>query len=72
MLLFDGDIYLNEHEDSAWVSKNEFKNYNFAEGDKDIISFYKYIITSKPYFFNFFKHFIFFHFNDKDLIFYES
>ena len=31
-----GDIYLNEHEDSAWVSREEFKNYNFAEGDKDI------------------------------------
>ncbi len=32
-----GEIYLNEHEDSAWVTKNEFKNYNFAEGDSDII-----------------------------------
>ena len=26
-----GDIYLNEHEDSVWVSKNEFKNYNFVQ-----------------------------------------
>ena len=33
-----GKIILNEHEDSAWVSKEEFKNYEFAEGDKDIIS----------------------------------
>ena len=33
-----GNIILNEHEDSAWVSKEEFKNYEFAEGDKDIIS----------------------------------
>ena len=33
-----GEVYLNEHEDSAWVSKNEFKNYSFAEGDSDIIS----------------------------------
>ena len=33
-----GEIYLNEHEDSAWVTKNEFKNYNFAEGDSDIIN----------------------------------
>ena len=32
-----GEVYLNEHEDSAWVSKNEFKNFNFAEGDSDII-----------------------------------
>ena len=32
-----GEIYLDEHEDSAWVKKNEFKNYNFAEGDSDII-----------------------------------
>ena len=33
-----GEIYLNEHEDSVWVSKNEFKNYKFAEGDSDIIN----------------------------------
>ena len=33
-----GEIYLNEHEDSAWITKNEFKNYNFAEGDNDIIN----------------------------------
>ena len=33
-----GKIYLNEHEDFVWVSKNEFKNYNFAEGDSDIIN----------------------------------
>tara|TARA_B100001248_G_scaffold257397_1_gene239833 strand:- start:532 stop:909 length:378 start_codon:yes stop_codon:yes gene_type:complete len=36
--IISGDIILNEHEDSAWVSKEEFKNYNFAEGDSDIIS----------------------------------
>ena len=36
--IISGDIVLKEHEDSAWVSKEEFKNYNFAEGDKDIIS----------------------------------
>ncbi len=33
-----GSIKLYEHEDSAWVTKEEFKNYEFAEGDKDIIS----------------------------------
>ena len=33
-----GEIYLHEHEDSAWITKNEFKNYNFAEGDSDIIN----------------------------------
>ena len=33
-----GEIILNEHEDFAWVSKEEFTNYEFAEGDKDIIS----------------------------------
>ncbi len=33
-----GEINLNEHEDSAWVKKNELKNYNFAEGDSDIIN----------------------------------
>ena len=35
---FNGEIILSEHEDSAWVTKNEFKNYNFAEGDADIIN----------------------------------
>ena len=34
----NGVINLSEHEDSAWVTKNEFKNYNFAEGDSDIIN----------------------------------
>ena len=34
---FNGEIILIEHEDSAWITKNEFKNYNFAEGDSDII-----------------------------------
>ena len=34
----NGNIKLSEHEDSAWVTKEEFKNYKFAEGDKDIIS----------------------------------
>ena len=32
------EIILNEHENSAWVTKNDFKNYNFAEGDSDIIN----------------------------------
>ncbi len=36
--IISGDIVLKEHEESAWVSKAEFKNYDFAEGDKDIIS----------------------------------
>ena len=26
----NGEIILSEHENSAWVKKNEFKNYNFA------------------------------------------
>ncbi len=34
---FNGEIILSEHENSAWITKNEFKNYNFAEGDSDII-----------------------------------
>ena len=33
-----GVIKLIEHENSAWVNKEDLKNYNFAEGDKDIIS----------------------------------
>ena len=36
--IIKGDIVLKEHEEAAWVSKEEFNNYNFAEGDKDIIS----------------------------------
>ena len=36
--IISGDIVLKEHEDSAWVSKEEFQNYSFAEGDRDIIS----------------------------------
>ena len=33
-----GKLTLNEHQDSAWVTKEELINYEFAEGDKDIIS----------------------------------
>ena len=33
-----GKITLNEHQESYWVTKDELKNYEFAEGDKDIIS----------------------------------
>ena len=36
--IISGDIILKEHEDPTWVTKEEFKNYEFAEGDKDIIS----------------------------------
>ena len=33
-----GKIDLKEHQESAWVTKEEFKFYEFAEGDKDFIS----------------------------------
>ena len=33
-----GNIRLNEHEDLAWVEKKDFDKYDFAEGDRDIIS----------------------------------
>ena len=33
-----GLITLNEHENFAWVEKKDFNNYDFAEGDRDIIS----------------------------------
>ena len=36
--IISGNIVLKEHEDSAWITKEEFQNYKFAEGDKDIIS----------------------------------
>ena len=36
--IIKGDIVLKEHEEAAWISKEEFNKYKFAEGDKDIIS----------------------------------
>ena len=33
-----GFIELHEHEDLAWVEKKDFNNYEFAEGDKNILS----------------------------------
>ena len=32
-----GTIKLNEHENLAWVEKKDFKKYNFAEGDGNIL-----------------------------------
>ena len=29
----------NEHEDFTWVEKKDFKKYDFAEGDGNILSF---------------------------------
>ena len=34
----NGTIKLNEHENLAWVEKKNFKKYNFAEGDGNILS----------------------------------
>ena len=33
-----GTIKLNEHEDLAWVEKKNFDQYDFAEGDGNMIS----------------------------------
>ena len=33
-----GLIILTEHEDYAWVDKKDFHKYDFAEGDRDILS----------------------------------
>ncbi len=33
-----GKIKLNEHEDLAWIKKESFNKYEFAEGDKNIVS----------------------------------
>ena len=33
-----GIIKLNEHEDLAWVEKKDFDKYDFAEGDRNILS----------------------------------
>tara|TARA_Y100000590_G_scaffold383601_1_gene454406 strand:+ start:79 stop:459 length:381 start_codon:yes stop_codon:yes gene_type:complete len=33
-----GIIKLNEHENLAWVEKKDFKKYDFAEGDGNILS----------------------------------
>ena len=32
-----GTLKLNEHENIAWVEKKEFNNYDFAEGDGNIL-----------------------------------
>ena len=34
----NGIIKLNEHENLAWVEKKDFKKYDFAEGDGNILS----------------------------------
>tara|TARA_B100001123_G_C15235623_1_gene997031 strand:+ start:991 stop:1368 length:378 start_codon:yes stop_codon:yes gene_type:complete len=34
----NGTIKLNEHEDLAWVEKKNFEQYDFAEGDGNILS----------------------------------
>jgi hypothetical protein len=31
-------MVLNEHENFAWVEKKDFNQYNFAEGDGNILS----------------------------------
>ena len=36
--LESGNIQLNEHEKMAWVEKKYFVNYDFAEGDGNILS----------------------------------
>ena len=33
-----GNIQLNEHEDVAWIEKKDLIKYDFAEGDKEILS----------------------------------
>tara|TARA_Y100000590_G_scaffold467786_1_gene647970 strand:+ start:646 stop:1023 length:378 start_codon:yes stop_codon:yes gene_type:complete len=33
-----GTIKLNEHENLIWLEKKNFCHYNFAEGDKNILS----------------------------------
>ena len=33
-----GTIKLNEHEDLAWVEKKDFYQYDFAEGDGNMLS----------------------------------
>jgi len=33
-----GIMTLNEHENFAWVEKNDFHKYDFAEGDGNILS----------------------------------
>ena len=37
--IIDGTINLNEHENSKWVSKDDFNQYDMIEGDKNIIHF---------------------------------
>lgn len=32
----EGEIFLSEHEDYAWVEKKDFLTYDFLEGDREI------------------------------------
>ena len=36
--LKSGNMKLNEHEDFSWVGKKDFNKYDFAEGDRNILS----------------------------------
>ena len=36
--LQNGSMVLNEHENFAWVEKKDFNQYDFAEGDGNILS----------------------------------
>ena len=36
--LQNGIMFLNEHENFAWVEKKDFNKYDFAEGDGNILS----------------------------------
>ena len=37
--IINGNIHLNEHEKSIWVSKNDLYRYDMVEGDRSIIHF---------------------------------
>src|SRR5258708_5910232 len=42
-----GDFKLNDHDEIAWITRNEFKNYDFAPADLPIVAAIKAPTTSK-------------------------
>ena len=42
-----GNFKLNDHDEIAWITRNEFKNYDFAPADLPIVAAIKAPTTSK-------------------------
>ena len=45
--LQNGSMVLNEHENFAWIEKKDFNQYDFAEGDGNILSLLELFVVIK-------------------------